>query len=121
MLLALWVAFIGTNTGLAQTATLRVGNLVWVDTNNNGIKDTNESGVPGLTMQLWSAGTNGLEENGAGDDTRIGSEVVTDLNGNYQFSNVPAGVNYYVRIPSPPGNYLRTSGGPGDGGQRGQQ
>jgi protocatechuate 3,4-dioxygenase beta subunit len=80
---------------------MRVGNLVWLDSNANGIKDSGESGVPGVTMQLWNAGANGVEENGMGDDIKIGADVITDSNGNYTFDNVPPGAGYYVLMPNP--------------------
>ena len=91
---------------------LRVGNLVWSDTNNNGVKDTGEPGLAGLTVELWSAGPNGNEENGSGDDSKIATDVVTNATGNYTFTNVPAGSNYYVRLPTVPVTHFITSGTP---------
>ena len=91
---------------------LRVGNLVWADTNNNGLKDTTETGLSGITVELWSAGANGVEENGAGDDVKIKADVVTNASGNYLFSDVPPGSGYYVRIPTPPPTNAVTGGTP---------
>ena len=93
-------------------ATMRVGNLVWSDTNNDGIKQSHESGISGVTVQLWTTGANALRENGAGDDLKIGADVVTDINGNYVFTSVAPATNYYVRVPYSPSLYIRTSGTP---------
>jgi hypothetical protein len=80
---------------------LRIGNLVWVDTNPNGVFDSaTESGLSGVSLDLWSVGGNGLVENGAGDDTKI-STVVSGIAGAYSFTGVPPG-SYYVRIPALP-------------------
>ncbi|MDB6074243.1 MAG: hypothetical protein JWO89_1883, partial [Verrucomicrobiaceae bacterium] len=94
---------------MAQASTMRVGNLVWSDTNNNGLMDANEVGISGLTAQLWQAGPNGIEEDGGGDDIKVGADVVTDINGNYLFTSLSPGSDYYVRIPSPPPLYPRSS------------
>ena len=83
---------------------LSIGNLVFVDTNANGLKDLTEPGIPGLTVQLWTPGVNGTEENGGGDDVQVGTSITTDINGNYAFSSLSAGT-YYVRIPTPPAAY----------------
>ena len=91
---------------------LKVGNLVWSDTNNNGIKDPGENGISNIRLELWSAGPNGIEENGGGDDVKIAADVVTDTNGGYLFAGVPAGSNYYVRIPVLPPTNAVTSGTP---------
>ncbi|MCX6855840.1 MAG: putative Ig domain-containing protein, partial [Verrucomicrobia bacterium] len=80
---------------------LSIGNLVFVDMNNDGIRQNTESGVPGLAVQLWSPGANGLRDNGASDDVQVGATSFTDSNGAYQFINLAATV-YYVRIQTPP-------------------
>jgi hypothetical protein len=92
-------------------AILSLGNLVWIDNNNNGLRDTNDSGAPGVTVQLWTPGANGTEENGAGDDVKVGADKVTDINGNYLFNGLLAGT-YYIRIPTPPVDFPLTSGVP---------
>ena len=67
--------------------TFRLGNLVWLDWNNNGVAEAGEAGIDGITVQL-------LDSVGA----VIGS-TVTAGGGKYLFSDLPAG-DYSVRIPS---------------------
>jgi len=80
-----------------------IGNTVWVDTNNDGLRGNTEAGVPGLRMELWTPGVNGLRDNGGGDDVKL-AELLTDTNGAYSFLNLVPGV-YYVRIPTTPTYY----------------
>jgi hypothetical protein len=92
----------GSKAYVMNVIALSVGDLLWVDTDGDGMKDATESGIPCVTLQLWNAGPNTLVENGSGDDIKIGADQITDIYGNYKFSGVPTGANYYVRIPVPP-------------------
>lgn len=80
-----------TNTLVPPTATNTpgalgsIGNKVWNDVNANGILDTGEAGVPGVTVQLKDCSGNLLRS------------VTTDGNGNYGFNNQPAGC-YLVTV-----------------------
>ncbi len=74
--------------------TMTLGNLIWNDNgiaaghNNNGIFDTDESGIDNVTVELWS-----------GDgSTQIGS-TITAGGGIYTFTGLPAG-DYIVRLPA---------------------
>jgi uncharacterized repeat protein (TIGR01451 family) len=67
-------------------ATLSLGNLVWLDVNNNGVADSGEPGLAGVTVRLIAA-------NGS---TVLGT-TTTDSSGNYLFSNLPAGT-YIVEV-----------------------
>jgi len=87
-----------------------IGNLVWIDTDGDGVKDADESGQPGVVVQLWRPGSNGIEENGGGDDVKVGADLVTDLQGQYLFTGLSAG-GYYVRLPSPPAFFPVTAAG----------
>ncbi|MGC8951420.1 SdrD B-like domain-containing protein, partial [Chloroflexus sp.] len=74
---------------------LSLGNLVWVDTNNNGVVDSGESGASGVQVRLYR------DSNGNGtwdaDDLQVGT-TWTDSNGNYRFAGLPQG-NYFVVLP----------------------
>lgn len=59
---------------------LEVGNIVWEDTDGDGIQDAGESGISGLIVQLY--------ENG----TLVGS-TTTDANGNYFFTSSNVNLN----------------------------
>lgn len=68
------------------TGTLTLGDTVFNDTNNNGLRDGTETGVVGVQMQLLdAAGTNVL------------ATATTDANGVYTFPNLVPGT-YRVRL-----------------------
>jgi|GEM_PF-478584 len=72
-----------------------VGSNVFVDANNNGIDDgTGEPGIPGVTVELWSTGPDGVK--GTADDVLAGNDV-TDTNGDYFIGGLPEG-EYYLKI-----------------------
>jgi hypothetical protein len=63
-----------------------IGDLVWEDTNMNGIQDVGESGLPGVTVNLL---------NGS-DDSLLGS-TSTDASGNYLFRfDIYSSFNPYI-------------------------
>jgi len=63
-----------------------VGDTIWIDTNNDGIKDSNESGIPDITVRLCNTT--------ACDDQVI--TTTTDENGQYSFSGIGDGTYYVV-------------------------
>jgi hypothetical protein len=70
-----------------------VGDTVWYDYDHNGVQDSGEGGIPGVTVEL-------RDDNGNVIDT-----VVTDQDGHYLFGNLPSGT-YQVTIVNstlPPG------------------
>ncbi len=70
-----------------------IGDTVFSDLNRDGVQDTNEPGIEGVTVTL----------NCGGEPER---SAVTDANGNYLFTNIPADINCSVSVdPSnpPPG------------------
>ena len=69
---------------------LSLGDLVWSDSNNNGLVDGGEAGVDGLTVQLYS---------GAGS---LLASTTTANGGHYLFVNLPGG-DYYVVVTPPSG------------------
>lgn len=78
-----------------------VGNYVWIDLNGNGLQDEGASnGVNGVTVELWSPGTNGVI--GGGDDYIV-STTITANNGSgqpgyYNFIVEYSG-SYFVKFP----------------------
>jgi len=66
---------------LANAAPIEIGNRVWLDANSNGVQDSDENGVAGVTVKLLDNG-----------GTEIAS-AVTDAAGNYIFSNDPNGTS----------------------------
>ena len=76
---------------------LRLGNLVFKDVNDNGIKDTNEPGISGVTVKLYA--DNNADNNADGG---VLATTTTDANGNYLFTNLSTG-NYIVGVVLPAG------------------
>ncbi|MCW1967362.1 MAG: carboxypeptidase regulatory-like domain-containing protein, partial [Anaerolineae bacterium] len=84
----------------------RLGNLVWIDTNNNGIYDPGlgEVGVDGVKLNLYEDKNNdGVLD--AGDQYRESQTTVTTASepGRYLFKDLPAG-NFIVQVD--PSNFL---------------
>ncbi|KXK39636.1 MAG: PKD domain-containing protein [Bacteroidetes bacterium OLB9] len=92
------VALFGKATGFGDIIPLcgipeiEIGNLVWIDTNENGIQDADEAGVAGLPIELRD------------ENCDVIATTTTDSKGNYLFnsSNVTDGLygntQYYVGI-----------------------
>ncbi len=85
----------GTNSDLTQDIgayyPLGIGNVVFADTNSNGVADPGE-GVPGVDVQLYNAGDT------PGVDPPLG-DLLTDLNGQFLFGGLQAG-SYKLYIPA---------------------
>lgn len=81
-------------TGVVQTAEGSIGDTVWIDLNGNGIQEPGEPGLAGVGLTLSDAGPDGLC--GTADDMVV-ANTVTDANGKYAFSEVPAGT-YCVTV-----------------------
>lgn len=64
-----------------------VGDLVWLDVNNDGEQGTNEPGLVGVVVTVTSPGADG--EFGTADDLIVAT--TTDENGNYLAEGLPAG------------------------------
>ncbi|MEL6891984.1 MAG: SdrD B-like domain-containing protein, partial [Actinomycetota bacterium] len=72
--------------GFAPANQYRVGNLVWIDANNDGQVDATETGIDGVTVEL-------LDDAGDVVDT-----TTTADGGKYLFDGLDAGT-YQIRIP----------------------
>lgn len=67
----------------------RIGDLVWLDENANGLQDTDEPGVPNVPVQLLRVYQDSSEE--------LVAETMTDANGRYRFNAVRPGT-YRIAI-----------------------
>ncbi len=91
------VAANGTSTGNdfldSNNLTLlgTMGDVVWADTNNNGLFDSGETGIPNVIVQLYRS----TQTVGVGAPYRT---TTTGLGGIYSFANVPAG-SYRIYLP----------------------
>jgi protocatechuate 3,4-dioxygenase beta subunit len=89
------------DAGLQSTQTASVGDFVWLDVNANGVQDAGEPGVPGVLVTIYDANTN----------APVGV-AVTDGNGKYLVSNLPAaaaGTTYYAVFSNLPGTATFTT------------
>ncbi|MCE4958101.1 SdrD B-like domain-containing protein, partial [Macrococcoides caseolyticum] len=66
-----------------------LGDKVWFDADKDGIQDTNEAGIPGVTVTLTKP-----------DGSTV--TTTTDANGNYVFTDLPNG-DYTVTFGTPDG------------------
>ncbi|MEM7530773.1 MAG: SdrD B-like domain-containing protein [Chloroflexota bacterium] len=73
-----------------------LGDTVWEDTDEDGIQDEGEPGVPGVDVNLWTADDNGNPADPVGSTT-------TDANGNYSFTGLNPNETYIVEFVAPPG------------------
>ncbi|MEL6894347.1 MAG: SdrD B-like domain-containing protein, partial [Actinomycetota bacterium] len=72
--------------GFAPPNLYRVGNLVWLDADNDGLVDDGETPLEGVVVELTDpAGT-------------VIDTTVTDASGNYEFDQLPAG-EYRIQVP----------------------
>ncbi|MFI8595652.1 SdrD B-like domain-containing protein [Microbacterium sp. NPDC078428] len=91
-----------------------VGDYVWSDTDNNGVQDAGEPGIPGVTLTLTGPdGQPVTDVNGNPVEP-----VVTGPNGEYLFENLPAlsGDETYTVTVTPPDGYQPAKTGQGDRG-----
>ncbi len=77
------------DAGIYTPTKASIGNYVWNDLNKNGVQDTLEPGVSGVTVKLFNS-----------SNVQVNSSVTTDANGLYLFSDVPVG-DYYVNFILP--------------------
>jgi hypothetical protein len=74
-----------TDVDFGYKGTASLGDRVWYDLNGNGVQDTGETGLNGVTVKLFDSTGNLL------------ATTTTAGNGNYSFNNLPAG-NYRVTV-----------------------
>lgn len=74
-----------TNTDAGLVPDMSIGSTVFLDVNNNGIQDPGESGIPGMSVELYTA------------SSVFVASTTTDASGNYYFGGIPPGA-YFVRV-----------------------
>lgn len=80
------------DAGIYYTIPARIGDFIWNDLDKDGVQDANEPGIAGVTVTLYD---------NAGNPVRT---TITDNNGFYQFTDVPAGT--YTLGLTPPVGYV---------------
>ncbi len=92
------LTFTNTYTPPPPPPTGEIGDYVWYDANGNGVQDSGEAGIPGVTVTLGGAAS---------------ASTTTDANGAYLFSGLAAG-SYTVTVAAPAGYVATPSGLGGD-------
>jgi hypothetical protein len=82
---------VNTNTPTRTPTPITIGNFVRSDFDGDGVQDTGEAGLSGITVQLWNAAKNDL----------LGS-TTTNSNGNYTLV-APVPGDYRIRVILPAG------------------
>ncbi len=82
-------AFLNADFGIVRA---EVGNFVWEDENGNGVFDLSETGVQSVTVQLYSAGPDGIFF--TGDDAPAGLPQTTNASGIYTVTDIISGTYY---------------------------
>jgi uncharacterized repeat protein (TIGR01451 family) len=82
-----------TNTATVTSKPLStIGDVVWQDSNENGIQDTGEPGLPGYRVELW------VDSNNDGTPDQLVANVTTTTGGKYEFTNLDPDKKYYVKF-----------------------
>ncbi|MBN1177984.1 MAG: VCBS repeat-containing protein [Anaerolineae bacterium] len=95
----------GDNRAAAETLleTNQVGDFVWVDTDGDGIQDTGEPGLAGVTVHLYDPGNDGQVGGVGSDADQLLRTTTTDSNGYYSFPSLPTG-KYFILFEAPAGH-----------------
>lgn len=91
--------------GTEPVLTSSLGSTIFLDADNDGVHEAGEPGIPGVTVELYAAGPDGVM---GGDDDTLLASTATDADGNYFFNELLPG-KYYVVIPTPPIDALKSS------------
>lgn len=79
------VTDLSIDAGGVRTATVSIGDLVWLDGNGDGVFEDGE-GLPGIRVVLYD---------GAGN---VVADTLTDADGRYLFDELPAGADWRVAV-----------------------
>ena len=80
-----------------EKSPVALGDLVFYDTNGNGLHDISEAGIPGVLVTLYNA------------ERKVVEQMRTGTDGRYHFINLPPG-GYYVGFDPPDGFQLTSLG-----------
>jgi len=72
----------------------QIGDRVWYDSNNNGVQDSGEQGVPGVSVALLNAAGTVITTTVTDKDGIYKFVNLADATYSVQFSNLPAGFNF---------------------------
>ena len=75
---------------LVVDSLVSIGDYVWVDTNRDGLQDSGEAALAGVTVTLYAA-----------DGATVLATAVTDANGKYSFVDLTPGQHYVVEFSAP--------------------
>jgi hypothetical protein len=76
----------------------KIGDLIWYDTNGNGVHDINEVGIAGVELKLKDK------------NSHVIAEAVTGITGRYVFENLLSGTYFiHIQFHSLPANYTLTT------------
>ena len=78
---------VSVDAGYKQVMTASIGDKVWRDGNYDGVQQSTEAGMAGVSVQLRGAGLDNVF--GTADD--VAASTTTDVYGNYSFSALAAG------------------------------
>ena len=81
-----------------------VGDLVWLDSDRDGVQDVGEPGIAGVELALTTAAGDPVVDL---DGNPVGT-VLTDADGHYLFANLPPG-EYTVAVVTPPPGLIPTT------------
>lgn len=87
--------------GLSVPPKATLGNLVFLDINNDGHRDEDEPGIANVELTLY--GSNGFPVDDPNKENLQNYTTATDETGHYAFTNLDAG-EYFITISIPPSN-----------------
>ncbi|BDU16637.1 SdrD B-like domain-containing protein [Lysobacter auxotrophicus] len=91
----------GTDFNFGENPTdVAISGRVWLDTNDNGVIDSGETGIAGIAMRLTGINNNGIP---------VLQDVNTDADGNYVFTGLVPGTYTVTETVQPTGTFNGTT------------